>query len=127
MREWLTWTTFDVIGDLGFGSSFQCLETSNYHPWIKLITHTIKQNGRLQALGLLGFNPILGWFLAKGFFKKQDQHMGIVKEKLLERMKVGAERPDLIEGLISKKNQFVGDFQLATFTDTIPFSISRIL
>jgi len=109
MREWLTWTTFDVIGDLGFGSSFQCLENSNYHPWIKLITHTIKQNGRLHALGLLGFNPILGWLLAKGFFKKQDQHMGIVKEKLLQRMKLGAERPDLIEGLISQNNKLVSD------------------
>ena len=107
MREWLTWTTFDIIGDLGFGSSFACLENGNYHPWVTLITHTIKQTGRMQALGLLGFNPIIGWLSAKGFFTKQKQHMSIVKEKLLERMKLSAERPDFIEGLISKKNKIV--------------------
>lgn len=26
MRDWYNWTTFDVIGDLGFGRSFGCLE-----------------------------------------------------------------------------------------------------
>ncbi|KAL3420413.1 cytochrome p450 [Phlyctema vagabunda] len=105
MREWMVWTTFDIIGDLGFGSSFECLESGNYHPWVKLITHTIKQNGRMQALGLLGLNPIIGWLITKGFFTKQKQHMNMVKEKLLQRMDLGAERPDLIGGLISKNNK----------------------
>ncbi|KAG4216867.1 hypothetical protein PC116_g34652, partial [Phytophthora cactorum] len=43
MREWLNWTTFDVIGDLGFGSAFGCLEKSDYHPWVKLVANSVRQ------------------------------------------------------------------------------------
>lgn len=29
--EWLNFTTFDIIGDLTFGESFDCLQTSELH------------------------------------------------------------------------------------------------
>ncbi|THV46320.1 hypothetical protein BGAL_0395g00010 [Botrytis galanthina] len=37
--QWLNFTTFDIIGDLGWGSSFKCLQESSYHPWIKVVLH----------------------------------------------------------------------------------------
>jgi len=35
--EWINYTTFDIISDLGWGVSFQCLEKAEYHPWITVI------------------------------------------------------------------------------------------
>lgn len=37
MTAWFNYTTFDIIGDLGFGESFDCLQTSRYHPWIEAV------------------------------------------------------------------------------------------
>ncbi|PQE22673.1 cytochrome P450 1 protein [Rutstroemia sp. NJR-2017a BVV2] len=37
--QWLNFTTFDIIGDLGWGSSFNCLQESSYHPWIRVVLH----------------------------------------------------------------------------------------
>jgi Cytochrome P450 len=37
--EWLNFTTFDVIGDLGWGSSFGCLQGAKYHPWLAVVLH----------------------------------------------------------------------------------------
>ncbi|KAI5867907.1 cytochrome P450 [Durotheca rogersii] len=104
MREWYNWTTFDVIGDLGFGSSFDLLRESAYHPWILLITSTIRENAIFQALNHLGLQPILGLLHSWGLMPKNDEHMALVRAKLKQRMELGVERPDIIEGLIRKQN-----------------------
>jgi hypothetical protein len=30
--QWFGFTTFDLIDDLGFGESFNCLERTEFHP-----------------------------------------------------------------------------------------------
>ena len=42
MVEWYNFYTFDVISDLCFGESFQCLETESFHPWVALIFDFLK-------------------------------------------------------------------------------------
>jgi cytochrome P450 len=37
--QWLNFTTFDIIGDLGWGAAFGCLKDTTYHPWIKVVLH----------------------------------------------------------------------------------------
>lgn len=32
LAEWINFTTFDIMGDLGWGASFDCLRTGTYHP-----------------------------------------------------------------------------------------------
>ncbi|KAI1378410.1 cytochrome P450 [Hypoxylon crocopeplum] len=111
MREWFNWTTFDVIGDLGFGSSFGSLQTSAYHPWVRIITHNIKQTAIIQGALHLGFQ----WAIVKmhrwGLMKKNDEHIALVRNKLQERIKLGMERPDFIEGLIKKKDEWHMDLE----------------
>ncbi|KAI0138673.1 cytochrome P450 [Hypoxylon sp. NC0597] len=111
MREWFNWTTFDVIGDLGFGSSFDCLKDSAYHPWVHLITHTIKETAAFQALVYLGFRPVVQWLYRSGLMSKNYDHIALVKNKLQQRMQLGVERPDLIEGLLKKKNEWQMDLE----------------
>ncbi|KAI0833908.1 cytochrome P450 ClCP1 [Hypoxylon sp. FL0890] len=103
MREWLNWTTFDVIGDLGFGSAFGCLEKSDYHPWVKLLANSIKQGSYLGALSGMGLRPLVRLALRIGRTSVTD-HQAIVQAKLKERIELGVERPDFLEGLIKKKD-----------------------
>jgi cytochrome P450 len=102
MREWLNWTTFDIIGDLGFGSSFGCLEGSDYHPWVRLITKVIKATGYIQVMYDFSGTEIVTWIRNSGVWKSRSEHRDLVKAKVQQRMELGAERPDLIEGLLKK-------------------------
>ena len=40
--KWYNFTTFDIIGDLAFGESFDCLEENRYHDWVFLIVSHFK-------------------------------------------------------------------------------------
>lgn len=106
MREWLNWTTFDIIGDLSLGSDggFGCLDKAEYHPWVRLVTDTVRQNGLFQGLAQLGFRPLISW---AGQFNlvSENEHLAIVSQKVGERVKAGVERPDFLEGLIRNKGQ----------------------
>ncbi|KAI1777998.1 cytochrome P450 [Hypoxylon cercidicola] len=106
MRQWFNWTTFDVIGDLGFGSAFGSLRDSAYHPWVRMITHTIKESTWFQSLFRVGLHPVVDLARRWGVFPTTDAQMALVRNKLQERMKLGHERPDLIEGLIRRKDEW---------------------
>ncbi|KAI4592231.1 hypothetical protein KJ359_011383 [Pestalotiopsis sp. 9143b] len=103
MRNWMNYATFDIIGDLGFGSPFGCLDTSDYHPWVRIITDNITQGAMLTAFASVGGRPVVQYLKRHGYLKRRNQHESLVRENLLKRMELGAERPDFIEGLIKMK------------------------
>ncbi|KAI2468982.1 cytochrome P450 [Annulohypoxylon bovei var. microspora] len=111
MREWFNWTTFDIIGDLGFGSSFGCLKESAYHPWVHLINNVLFEIALFRAVSMLGFRPVVDFLYKIGIANKNDENMDLVRNKVQERMKLGMERPDLIEGLLKKQNEWHMDLE----------------
>lgn len=40
--KWYNFTTFDIIGDLAIGRSFDCLQDSAYHSWVDAFWKSIK-------------------------------------------------------------------------------------
>ncbi|KAI0529885.1 cytochrome P450 [Xylaria digitata] len=106
MVQWLNWTAFDIIGDLGFGAAggFGCLEQSDYHPWVRIITENLRQSAMMQALSNIGLRDAIQW-IAKRRSAAGSQHRAILQEKVAERLKLGASRPDFLEGLIRKKEE----------------------
>lgn len=40
--DWLNFTTFDIIGDLAFSSSYDSLQSNGYHPWVLSIFRGIR-------------------------------------------------------------------------------------
>ncbi|KAJ8119720.1 hypothetical protein ONZ43_g3395 [Nemania bipapillata] len=104
IRAWLNFTTFDVIGNLAFGSDFGCLENSSYHPWVEAITNNLKDSAVMR-----GFIQFIPGFLVYGLyqlgaFKGRSKHMAYTKDKLRNRLDMKAERPDFIEGLLKKRD-----------------------
>ncbi|RYP36843.1 hypothetical protein DL767_003233 [Monosporascus sp. MG133] len=116
MREWLNWTTFDVIGDLGFGSAFGCLEKSDYHPWVRLIAQNFVVGSLTLALNYLGLRSVVRYSINRG---SQGEQFELVRAKLRQRMELGVERPDLIEGLIRKKDDLHLNFENLTMNANI--------
>lgn len=103
MREWYNWTTFDIIGNLGFGSDFQCLEKSTYSPWIRVITDTIKQGAWLQAIAYVGLEGVARWIISLAMASFQG-HQNLSRQKVEQRIQLGkqGERFDFLDGLIKQ-------------------------
>lgn len=85
MREWLNWTTFDVIGDLGFGSAFGCLRDGDYHPWVRLITTTFRHDAFFQALNDVGLRRLAIYIASRGGNKHRREHLALCKAKVAQR------------------------------------------
>ncbi|RYO92945.1 hypothetical protein DL766_010411 [Monosporascus sp. MC13-8B] len=120
MREWFNWATFDIIGDLALGSSFGCLEESKYHAWVGVVNGSIQQISFLVTLRMIGATCLVN-FLAKyaGGMGKRQELIKLTEEKVKQRMDLGTERPDFIEGFLQKKEQVPFDALIANASTLI--------
>ncbi|KAF5002153.1 hypothetical protein FDECE_10715 [Fusarium decemcellulare] len=109
LTSWYNYTTFDVIGDLVFGEPFGCLGSSDYHPWVKIIFQMARFGCVMQVASYFPLlrQVIIRLLSSESIRNRKQEHQSLTKNKLLRRMKLGASggRPDLIEGLIRKKDE----------------------
>ena len=78
IASWYNYTTFDLIGHLAFGEPFNCLETSNYHPRIRMIFANLKTGSYMQALSYLPFGIgtyIFSFFIPKSLIEAKESTM----------------------------------------------------
>ncbi|KAJ3550039.1 hypothetical protein NM208_g207 [Fusarium decemcellulare] len=110
LMSWYNFTTFDIIGDLTFGESFQCLEKSDYNPWVRNIFALVKVNCVMQQCAHFPWlRKLLANILSSPVARSQQScHRESTRHKLLRRIELGKnqERPDLIEGLLKKKDEW---------------------
>ncbi|RFU34841.1 hypothetical protein B7463_g1459, partial [Scytalidium lignicola] len=98
---WFNFFTFDVMGDLVFGESFNCLKSSEYHPWVKLIFNSVKMVAFLRCSRYWSFLSRL----AVKFIPKELKQ-GLVEQKKMAKAKgdyrktLETERLDLISGFL---------------------------
>ncbi|KAI1865447.1 uncharacterized protein JN550_008204 [Neoarthrinium moseri] len=109
MTAWYNFTTFDVIGDLAFGEPFGCLEESRYHSWVATIFQMAHVGTFVQSLSFYpAIKAVLDAFVP--FMEKMDkQRQGFLRlsrTKLQTRMTKFKERPDLVEPLIRRKDEW---------------------
>lgn len=108
MAAWYNFTTFDLIGDLAFGESFGCLESSTYHPWVRPIFEVTRMSAVMSAAAHYPWiKKIFTKLLPALLGKKIANHQVYTKKKLQQRMKM--RRSDLIEGLLQNKKEGVGN------------------
>ncbi|KAK6599736.1 cytochrome P450 [Botrytis cinerea] len=93
--DWMNWWTFDVIGMLALGESFNCLKDTANHPWATLIYNAIK----MMALAAVtqyfpGLDSLVLKLLPASTRKMQEDHFAYAAEKIHRRL----ERPESAEG-----------------------------
>ncbi|KAL2132356.1 hypothetical protein VTI74DRAFT_3927 [Chaetomium olivicolor] len=107
IATWYNYTTFDVIGDLAFGESFGCLDNSDYHPWVKAIFAVARAGTVFQTLAQ--YPMLIKALLAvipSRFLEEREKHMQMTIAKLKRRMEAGKDRPDLVEGLLKRADEW---------------------
>ncbi|KAF9697824.1 hypothetical protein EKO04_003958 [Ascochyta lentis] len=108
MTAWYNWATFDVIGELTFGDSFECLENLTSNPWITAIIGTTAASPFILAMKHLGLETLMIFFM-KHAMRPRREHNKRTREKLLKRIAMDGEQTDLIHGLLGKRDNFEMD------------------
>lgn len=97
MVRWINFTTFDIIGDLIYGESFDALESGEYHYWIKAIFGNLKA---INFVRVLRAYPVI-WKPCLALFKLRPppEHADIsryTREKTQRRLKAKTDRKDIM-------------------------------
>lgn len=123
MVRWLNFTVFDLIGDLAFGESFGCLESSSYHPWVRPVTEV---SALSAALPVVSHYPWVKKVVTSLIFSvlggKLQNYMKETRSKLLRRMET--DRSDLIQGLL--KNHEAGVSMLLNIPSLADANVLRV-
>ncbi|CAI0643456.1 unnamed protein product [Colletotrichum noveboracense] len=111
LMAWYNFTTFDIIGDLAFGEPFGCLERSDYHPWIRTISISARLGTVVQIANHYPWlkKLMLNLLATKSARAIRGKNLNNAREKVQRRMDLDGKgcRPDLIEGLLKKKDELV--------------------
>ena len=104
MLEWLNYTTFDIIGDFVWGSSFDCLKRAQGHPWLQVIA----QFKATLFVTALKFYPTLDamrkMITPKSALADLWMIWRVTEEKISQRLEVESSHPDVISYITAINN-----------------------
>ncbi|KAE8364638.1 cytochrome P450 [Aspergillus caelatus] len=100
MTQWFNYTTFDIIGDLSFGESFDCLKTSKYHPWVEFTFRSFKASALMRPFLALLPPWLFELLLPQKLQRMIEDNFYICKEKVARRLKLQTSRPDFISYIL---------------------------
>nr|XP_001393034.2 cytochrome P450 [Aspergillus niger CBS 513.88] len=106
MGPWFNFTTFDIFGDLGFGESFNCLQHSQYHPWIALLFGSVKAASFIAAARYYPpLEALLMKCIPRSLHEKSQRHYRQIIDKIDRRLSWELQRPDIMSHLIDENGQ----------------------
>lgn len=104
----MTIQNFQVIGDLAFGESFGCLQSSNWHVWVQTIFKLTQMGVMMQSAAHYPWlTRLLISMIPKSFTNTFDEHNRFAHNRVAKRIEMGKVRHDLIEGLLMKQDDLV--------------------
>ncbi|KAK2767554.1 hypothetical protein FQN54_003712 [Arachnomyces sp. PD_36] len=95
LGNWLNLATFDIIGDLVFGETFNCLEKGDYHPWVKAMSDSVEAVTILSSIKQF---PLLDWvtqlFIGGWMNRAIRDHHSLTIDKVNRRLDRKSDRGD---------------------------------
>lgn len=107
--NWYNWMSFDIIGDLSFGESFNCLEDQRYHPWVEMIFGNLKGIVFMSACNRFPiFRHLLPVLIPTRIKAMIADHFAYTTEKITSRAKLGMGRPDFMSPILEHNSMDKG-------------------
>lgn len=98
VTAWMNWTTFNIIGDLGFGESFDCLEQEKTHDYIKKIVASLRASIVANIIRRRGYARLMALLMPKSMKKVREDILTFVRERVARRIALGEDRGDFLDG-----------------------------
>ncbi len=97
ISTWYNFLTFDIIGDLGFGESFNCLKDVKYHAWVGVAVSQFKFATFAIAMQ---YYSVGRWLLQNcvphRLYSRIHKHNQFSDEMVRRRLDLKVERPDFL-------------------------------
>jgi len=104
MLQWHNWTTFDMIGDLAFSESFDCLENARTDPWIQAVFGNVKSVPFIGSLCRYGLGRLIQWITPKRLLELRMQNYLRNVDKIERRIQKGTDRGDFWDNVLEKSD-----------------------
>ena len=99
--DWYNWTSFDIIGDLTFGKSFECLQKEENHPWVHMIFGNLKGIALFSACDrFVLLRHLLPYMIPKHVVQMIKDHWEATTERVESRIQLGTERTDFMSPIL---------------------------
>jgi cytochrome P450 len=119
--EFFNWTTFDVLGELAFGESFNSLKNRKTDPWISIILDSIKFNAWDVAIWKLPVVPWFQYWLTPANIREGGlKHAHESKDKILKRAAEKTDRKDFVSYILQKREELgITDWEMAAHANAL--------
>jgi cytochrome P450 len=97
LEKWFNYLTFDLSGDLSFGSSFSCLTTGQTHPWVSIAQDFGKGLSLIASVNQYPpFHKLLRYIIPKKILQRSLDHRVMSTLKARDRLALSTTRPDFV-------------------------------
>jgi hypothetical protein len=107
LRDWFNYYTFDIIGNLAFGSDFGGLESEKDHPWVGAVSKNMREFAFMQVLMYLGLQQVVYTLANSSILRGKVLHEHLTREKVEARMRHEKPRLDFFQPLLDRKPPLV--------------------
>ena len=105
ISEGYNWITFDIIGDLAFGESFDCLQNGKTHDWIASIQGNVKAIPIINAIRRFKLDWVIPLIAPKKLLEMRRRNAKFTEDKVDRRLRFGATRGDLWDDVIERSDK----------------------
>ena len=102
--EWYNWTAFDLVGDLAFGESFDCLQNQKTNDWVSAIFGNVKAAACLSALERYGLKRLVPLIVPKRLIEFRELNARRNAEQIDRRIELGTGRGDFWDEVLAKSD-----------------------
>jgi cytochrome P450 len=121
INEFFNWTTFDVLGELAFGESFNSLKNRKTDDWIAIILDSIKFNAWDVAIWKLPILPRFQYYLTPAKVREGGtKHAYESRDKILKRAAEKTDRKDFVSYILAKREELkITDWEMAAHSNAL--------
>ncbi|KYG41641.1 hypothetical protein M433DRAFT_75432 [Acidomyces richmondensis BFW] len=112
IMNWYNFLTFDVIGELAFGESFDCLGKGEFNWWIEMIFNAVKAGAieqatrRFATAGSATQQWLMKMWIPAEIRKQRASHLAYSREKVISRIQRKTERKDFIYHILKQSDHY---------------------
>ncbi|KAI1738011.1 cytochrome P450 [Xylaria scruposa] len=85
MREWFSFATFDIIGQVVLSEDFGCLDGRAYHPWTLMVITHFKLSALLMCSRFYLPLSVLTFLAPERLIRLRDKFLSLVRDKVARR------------------------------------------
>lgn len=97
---WLQWTTFDIMGDLAFGESFESLPQRKTHPWQQFILDNIAALVFVGIAERMGLARLIKLITPPSIIKAVLSFYQNTSDQMDRRIALGKDRGDFLDHIL---------------------------